>query len=131
MPLGFDSCGIFYIGGKAQVSPTWCFSDIDWLCAVGEAPAVADKVSSSAVADKANKTDRKLHPFTGPEGGNFPGQLWWSYRSVKEDETWSKKDFKARLTEMLEPTTNDDEYVAWFQQNQGKGYCPFLRIKQK
>ena len=107
---------------KAQAKAVW-----RKVVRFDEAPAVADKVSSSAVADKANKTDRKLHPFTGPEGGNFPGQLWWSYRSVKEDENWPKKDFKARLTEMLQPTTNDDEYVAWFQQNQGKGYCPFLR----
>ena len=41
--LGFDSCGIFYIGGCVEVSTPWNLSHMDVLSAVADADAaIAD-----------------------------------------------------------------------------------------
>ena len=59
--LGFDSCGIFYIGGGVEVSTPWSLKHIDDLTAVA-----------------GNDGSTNLDKY---EGSNVPGQPWNSYRS--------------------------------------------------
>ena len=64
-PLGFDSCGIFYIGGNVEVALPWSLENID------ELTAVADDLKSSTL-DVYN-------------GQNHPGQHWAAYRTKKKE----------------------------------------------
>ena len=61
--LGFDSCGIFYIGGSVEVTLPWNLKHIDDLTAVA-----------------GNDGSTNLDKYDGP---NVPGQPWDSYRSKK------------------------------------------------
>ena len=59
--LGFDSCGIFYIGGQVQVKLNWGIDRIPELTAVAE-----------------HMRQSELHVY---DGVRTPGQHWASYRS--------------------------------------------------
>jgi hypothetical protein len=104
--LGFDSCGIFYIGGKVEVRMTRPFRDIDFL---------------SAVADEHEGLDVY-------RGTNVPGQPWVCYRSRTHNEKPEDKNLKARLTDLLTPSTTERELNSIPKPNH---HCPWLRIKHK
>ena len=59
--LGMDSCGIFYIGGSAEVKPYWRLEHLSALTAVADYHAELDVY----------------------EGNNVPGQHWSCYRSLR------------------------------------------------
>ena len=115
-PLGFDSCGIFYIGGMVEVKLQWSLGHLDVLtAATDDLPA--------AVADNAWGLDWY-------SGGNAPGQPWKCYRSVRYDETDEDKDLRARLTELLTPSTTQEDL--WrIPKRADRCYCPYLRFSQK
>ena len=87
--LDFDSCGIFYIGGTAEVITTWGLNDIDRLTAVA-----------------GDELDPDLDVYGG---SNFPGQPWHCYRSRRENETPADKNLEDRLRDRLAPSTTEAE----------------------
>jgi hypothetical protein len=106
--LGFDSCGIFYIGGRVEVAPLYGLGKIDQLL--------------TAVADGTNALDVY-------EGLNYPGQPWNCYKRSSELRT-DEKSLKGRLTDLLEVSTTTEELKdlpLW----QEKQYCTYLRLKEK
>ena len=109
-PLGFDSCGIFYIGGNVQVSLPWSLENIV------ELTAFADHLESST-----------LDVYSGQ---NHPGQHWAAYRSKKLKERDDEKCLKERLEDLLTPSAAVAELQAR-PNREGTWYCPYLRIKQK
>ena len=113
--IGWDSCGIWHIGGYVHCLPVWGFSDVDFML---EFPA--DAVETD---DK-----RTVLSFEGQAGSsNFPGQPWNIYRSKGEN---GPKTCKERLTELLEPTHDEEYFEKWWQWANQK-HCPFLRLKEK
>ena len=74
--LGIDSCGIFYIGGRVQVTLTWSLADVEELTA-----AVAGPIESK----------KDLHVF---HGSNHPGQPWSCYREKKSRNAMLIKNYK-------------------------------------
>ena len=62
--LGLDSCGIFYIGKSALISPQYGLANIDAL--------------TSVTADNDPVTQYSLHQY---ERNNAPGQHWSCYTS--------------------------------------------------
>ena len=108
MGLGFDSCGIFYIGGVVEVVTTWNLDHLHLL---------------TAVADQETGLDVY-------EGNAYPGQPWKCYRSRKERETDADKNVKERLTDLLTPSTTEDQ-LQRIPRRDGVYYCPYLRLKQK
>ncbi len=107
--LGFDSCGIFYIGGTVEVALPWS------LARIGELTAVADDLKSSS-----------LDVY---HGQNHPGQHWSAYRTKKNDPE-HEKCLTKRLEDLLTPSTAVAELHAR-EKREGTWYCPYLRIKQK
>jgi len=105
--LGFESCGIFYIGGKVQVSMPWSLTMIEALTAVAG--------------------DDELHVY---HSQNAPGQDWNCYRSKKYREKATDKNLHARLHDLLTPSTTEDELLSI--PHRGKSsYCPYLRLWQQ
>ena len=67
LPLGFDSCGIFYIGGCVDVSMPWMLKDVHILTEI-----------AAAIDQKCTQYGQKpLHEY---ESKNAPGQPWKCYR---------------------------------------------------
>jgi hypothetical protein len=64
------------------------------------------------------------------EGMNVPGQVWTAYRSKKYSETVKDKDLKARLTDLLKPSTTPAELDA-IPRREGSRYCPHLKLKSR
>ena len=63
-------------------------------------------------------------------GGNVPGQPWKCYRSGRYEETEGEKDLRARLIELLTPSTLQED-LDRIPRRDGKIYCPYLRFSQK
>jgi len=114
-PLGWDSCGIFYIGGSVQVSMPWELKDIGILT------AVADEIEQDC-ADN----DQHLDTYGGQ---NWPGQPWKCYRTKKKEDD-HQKSLEARLVDLLTPSTTVEQLAA-IPKRDGTSYCPYLRLKQK
>ena len=113
--LGFDSCGIFHIGGTVEVKPTWGLSDIPFLTAVADGNA----------GEGAGKLT--LHVY---EGHNCPGQHWSCYRFQAYKESHDVKNLARRLNDMLTPSTA----VAELERARSMAtnvFCPYLRLHQK
>ena len=110
--LGFDSCGIFYIGGDVEVTLPWSLDDIDEL---------------TAVADDLKKS--KLDVYYEQ---NHPGQHWSAYRRriEKKNEPEGERDLKGRLEDLLRPSTEVADLYA-LPKREDSYYCPYLRLKQK
>jgi hypothetical protein len=108
--LGFDSCGIFYIGGGVEVSTPWSLKHIDDLTAVA-----------------GNDGSTSLDKY---EGSNVPGQPWTSYRSKKLNEKDEDKHLADRLRDLLTPSTTPAE-LAELPPRAGVWYCAYLRLKSK
>ena len=66
------------------------------------------------------------------EGQNFPGQHWAAYRSKSGNEREDQKDLKARLEDLLRPSSTQ-AHLDLIPRREGKGesYCPYLRFRQK
>ena len=109
-PLGFDSCGIFYIGGSVQATLKWGLYHLGTL-----------------TAGAAELTHSGLDTYSGDR---CPGQPWKCYRSFKEDEKEHEKDLGARLTELLTPSTPQAD-LDMIPKRAGYSYCPYLRFSQK
>ena len=110
--LGFDSSGIFYIGGKVDANPTWSLRDLPTLT------AVADDVPG----------EKSLDLYEGP---NYPGQPWGCYHCISKKESESVKDLSARICDLLETTTTREELAELDRYRKTPYYCPYLRLKQK
>ena len=82
-PLGFDSCGIFYIGGDVQASVCWSLQHIDVLTAVAD-----DMEQRSA--------DAQCKPLDVYHGTNHPGQHWGCYRSAPFQERHDEKKLEGK-----------------------------------
>ena len=108
--LGLDSCGIFYIGGMVQVSLPWNLAHIDTLTAVGE---------------ELETTTLDVYG-----GQNHPGQHWSAFRSKKFKEADADKCLRARLTDLLTPSTAVAD-LEGLPKRPGVHYCPYLRLKQR
>jgi hypothetical protein len=106
--LGFDSCGIFYIGGCVQVSTPWSLQHIPILAAVA-----------------GDQEDLDVY-----QGENVPGQPWHCYRSKAHQETPADKNLMARLRDLLTLSTTTDELQS-IPPRAGVCYCAYLRLKQK
>jgi hypothetical protein len=117
--LGLDSCGIFYIGGNVQVGPCWRFEHIDVLTAVA--------------GDMDQKCqERQCKPLDVYEGQNLPGQHWAAYRSTSLTEGEAQKNLKARLEDLLWPSSDSAQAdLDRIPARQGANYCPYLRFRQK
>ena len=85
--LGFDSCGIFHIGGHAEVVPSWGFKQIGILTAV-----------------PGDQADLDVY-----EGANVPGQPWNCYRSKDKHAAAVGKHLHARLSDLLTLSTTTEE----------------------
>jgi hypothetical protein len=92
--LGFDSCGIFYIGGLVQVSLHWGLNQIDILTAVAEVM-------------QEKHADEDSHTLDVYQGTNHPGQHWAAYRSRALKEPSDKKNLNERLEDLLSPSTTE------------------------
>ena len=100
--LGFDSCGIFYIGGSVKVSLQYDLGDMTML--------------TSAVAED-------LHLLHVYDMNNAPGQAHCSYQP-------KEKSLAEKLTSLLTPTDTEQSLAA-IEGRPGKNYCRYLRLKQK
>ena len=115
-PLGFDSCGIFYLGGTVQAKPQYCLSDIDSLT------AVAGVLGNEHLSGNFFGVD--LHTYKGQQ---TPGKHWSCYKSEKLK---AQKNLTNRLKDLLTPSTTQKD-LATIPIREGKKYCPYLRLKQK
>jgi len=115
-PLGFDSCAIFYIGGKVQVRMPWSLQHIDILTAVA---------AEVALKCKEREDGMQLDWYEGP---NCPGYHGQSYRSRGLNESNDEKDLKQTLINMLTPSRTQEWLDAFYGRKWGGGY---LRLKQK
>jgi hypothetical protein len=127
--LGFDSCGIFYIGGPVEVKMDWGFNDISLLSAVAEQDPTTGEYNDplAQVWVPSGENWRMLQAYSGTSP---PGQPWTCFRSKKEKETADQKNLKERLEDLLEPTTTEEE-LANIQRRPGQVGKPFLRLKGK
>ena len=118
--LGLDSCGIFYIGGDVQVCLPWSLKHIDVLTAVA-----GDMGQMSQ-----NEQGLALDVY---EGTNVPGQHWSAYRFKSGIEREDHKNLKARLEDLLWPSSTQAHLDLIPQREGGRGehYCPYLRFRQK
>ena len=117
--LGFDSMAIFYIGGIVEVKMVWDLGDIHILAAVA---------GTEDALWKEKSDDRKFDVFS--DVNNVPGQPWKCYRSVKYNEKNAHKDLRARLTELLTPSTSPDQ-LETLRKDRKTHYAPYLRIKER
>ena len=124
-PLGFDSCGIFYIGGRVQVRLDWSLDHIDVLTAVAEQMPVEVAVHPDFDPDTMQMR-KKLDTY---RGSNHPGQPWHCYRSKGIDEKPADKNLRDRLYDLLRPSTTA-QVLTDIPPCEG-GHCPYLRVKQK
>jgi hypothetical protein len=124
-PLGFDSCGIFYIGGRVQVRLDWSLDHIDVLTAVAEEMPVEVAVHPEFDPD----TMQMRKTLDTYRGSNHPGQPWHCYRSKSFNEVPADKNLRDRLYDLLRPSTAA-HVLADIPQQEG-GHCPYLRVRQK
>ena len=110
--LGFDSMGIFYLGGQVEVKMHWNLGHVEIL---------------SAVTDARNGANQNLDVYAGQ---NVPGQPWHCYRSKAYNEPACNKDLEARLRDLLTPSTEPEE-LARLPRGKNYWHCPYLRLKQK
>ena len=103
--LGFDTCGILYIGGRVMVTTVWSLKHIDIL---------------TAVADD----NEDLHVY---DSMTVPGQPWHCYRSKKYQETTADKHLGDRLRDLLTVSTTNEELVR-IPFRKGVHFCPYLRL---
>jgi hypothetical protein len=109
--LGFDSCGIFFIGGRVQVYT----------------PQVSSHLN---IEDLAAVADWEVEGLDVYDGTNVPGQPWHCYRSRAYQERPDEKDLEARLRDLLMPSTTPEE-LAMIPTREGVEYCPDLRLTQR
>ena len=102
-PLGFDSCGIFYIGGNVQVKMQWGFSQLNALAAY-------------EVEGEVGQQELDVY-----DGHCCPGQHWMAYQPKKQ------KSLLEKLRPMLEPTCSPEELADIPRVD----YCPHLCLNQK
>ena len=123
--LGFDSCGIFYIGGQVQVSMPWSLAQLDVLT------AVADEFQEKYRLHLIHN-DQQPPPLDTYPGTNVPGQHWKCYRSkgTTAKETIRDKCLEDRLVELLKSTSTLAE-LQTIPRREGVDLCPYLRFKQK
>ena len=110
--LGFDSMGIFYLGGRVEVKMPWNHRHVQIL---------------AAVTGTRSGANENLDVYGG---ANVPGQPWHCYRSKAFNEKPSDKDLEARLRDLLTPSTEQEELASIPRLSPG-GHCPYLRLKQK
>ena len=110
--LGFDSMGIFYLGGRVEVNMPWNHRHVQIL---------------AAVTDARNGANENLDVYAG---ANVPGQPWHCYRSKAYNENACNKDLEARLRDLLTPSTEPEE-LARLPRGKNYWHCPYLRLKQK
>ena len=108
--LGFDSCGIFYIGGPVEIKTPWNLGDMQTLTSIS--------------------TGKPIPGLDRYHGQNVPGQPWTCYRSRKCKETSEDKNLKDRLRDLLTLTTTTEE-LERIPRRKYVAYCPYLRLKQK
>ena len=106
--LGFDSCGIIYIGGMDKVDVQRSMNDMDRLTAVAGDDVSLDRWPAN----------------------NAPVQPWRCHRSIRHKEKQSDKHLRQRLVDLLTQTTTPDTF-AKIPKRDGQHYCPYLRLKQK
>ena len=87
--FGFDSCGIFFIGGKVEVKLDWDLQHLELFMQQGATGTVANLPSYP------KKT--------------YPGQKWTCFKSFNKKEPKQKKNLKERLTNLLTPSTTRKE----------------------
>ena len=124
-PFGFDSCGMFYIGGTVQVSPSYSLDHLVDLTTVVSAVAAPPSLPPPRLTAVAETLGLDTY-----EGQFPPSHYWKSYRSRAFLESDKDKDLTARLTEMLTPSTSQ-VYLDAIPKRQGYCYCPYLRFAQK
>jgi hypothetical protein len=128
--LGFDSCGIFYIGGTVKVSMPWSLRDMETLVEIGN-PAPQSRQTLHAVGDLKWMTnaieDSMLDRY---EGTNHPGQPWSAYRWKSFKEAKDEKNLQQQLEELLQPTSNMRD-LDNMPKRPGSNYRPYLRLKSK
>ena len=122
--LGFDSCGIFYIGGNVEVTMDFGFSAIDQLIAVAEDHAAKGQ------ANPQNFPKEILAKLPVFDEMNYPGQLWTCYRSRHKTENADEKNLRARLMDLLSSSTTPEER-ANIQKRHGASCKPWLKLKGK
>ena len=110
--MGFDSCGIFFIGGFADIKLRWDLASTSFLTAKG------------AELEKEYQ-GKKLDVY---DGQNYPGQPWKAYRSRGFKEKDQEKNLEKHMTALLEKSTTVKELDEL--PYRGK-YCPYLRLNQK
>ena len=110
--LGFDSCGIFYIGGKVAVSQPWDLWQVERLAAVA-----GDDDELDVYEDKKN----------------VPGQPWDCYRCGKKkgNETRADQNLGQRLRDLLEPSSYQWDLDNIPKREGFEHYKPYLRLKHK
>ena len=123
-PLGLDSCGIFFIGGTVEVRMPWGIEQIEQLLDVsGDADLLVTDTRSRGL-------DRQGRPLDVHDGMNTPGQTWICYRGEKYNEKAKDKNLRARLEELLEPSTTRAELMS-IPKREGSFFCPYLRLNSK
>jgi hypothetical protein len=114
--LGFDSCGIFWVGSKnCQITMPWNISHLPILTAV-----------AGDTQGFFQEQQKKLDVYRSP---NVPGQHWRCYR-IKKTECEADKDLAARLRDLLTPQVIQN-YLDALPKRNNSLYCPYLRFKQK
>ena len=83
-------CGIFYIGGEAEVTPLYGLDQLGKLTAV-------------AGEELHKELSLEMDEYKGDQ---MPGQHWSSYRQGHKNQTNEEKDLMARLTDL------DTGYIA-------------------
>ena len=109
--LGFDSCGIFYIGGEVEVRMPWSLDHFTLLTAVAGTDCEAD-----------------LDEYSGQ---NRPGQPWHCYRSRTKDDKPGRSHLGDRLEDLLTPSSScTTAYLETLAQH-ARTNPGYLRLKQK
>ena len=112
--LGFDSCGIFYIGGAVTVKLNWSLRDLSVLTSV-------------AANGNSQWKGVTLDLYAGQ---NHPGQPWGSYRHTKYNEVDTDKNLQLRLEELLTFSTTTEQADS-IPKREGSMNCAYLRFKEK
>ena len=102
-----------------QVGLPWSLEHIDVLTAV------------AGDMDQMSQEEQGL-ALDVYEGQNVPGQHWAAYRSKSKDEGDDQKNLKARLEDLLRPSSTQAHLdLIPRREGKGAGYCPYLRFRQK
>ena len=124
--LGFDSLGMFHIGGDVHCALKWDFDSIG-------------KILTAAACNPSQGTAVAAEDFDVYNGKNKPGQLWHCYKS-KKNEKAGEISLNDKLGHLLEPSTDqarldqltaDQNWKSYERTGRFELLPAYLKVKEK